>query len=181
MSFFETVAADDVTLHGLEKWTCHMYEQLGWITIAYESGNGDKVSAYIISIKKLKYSIESRLKIITSEDAKLDLDNLLSKVNHLIKISSNLFDKERVKKTICDKCTRVIGKNYNNLTNTNLKKNIKPSKEKKLKTSKIQNKTMSKTDHLNSLSKLAKKTSKKSSKKLSKNLFKKSSKKSSKK
>jgi len=139
MSFFDAVAADDVTLHGLEKWTCHMYEQLGWMTLANEFGREDKVGSYITSIKKLKNSIELRLKIITSEDAKLDLTNLLSKVKHLFKITSKLFNKEHIKKTICNKCTLLVEPNeieQNNNEQINIRqdggtKNLK-SKNSKL-------------------------------------------------
>src|SRR6056300_46814 len=104
MSFFDALSTDDITLNGLEKWTCHMYEQLGWITLAYETNSKDKVASYLTSIKKLKNSIESRLKIVISEDAKIDLENLLSNVKHLMMISSKLFNKDHIKKNICDKC-----------------------------------------------------------------------------
>ena len=185
MSFFETTTANDVTLHGLEKWTCYMYEQLGWMTLAYESKREDKVGSYLISIKKLQKSIEARLKIITSEDAKLDLVNLLSKVKHLFKITSTLFNKELIKKTICDKCSlpveleetnpQVGGVNYK-IKSKNLKK-ISKIQSKKL--SKIQSKKLSKkqskknikksNDYKNEIFKpLIKKLSKKSSKKNSK-------------
>ena len=53
MSFFDAMSTDDITLNGLEKWTSHIYEQLGWMTLANETGGEDKVSSYIISIKKL--------------------------------------------------------------------------------------------------------------------------------
>ena len=102
--FFDAIANDEVTLHGLEKWTCYLYENLGWMTLAYEHGREDKVSSYIVSIKKLKLSIESRLKIITSEDAKMDLTTLLFKIKHLYQIASKLFDKQHIRKTICNKC-----------------------------------------------------------------------------
>lgn len=122
--FFDTIASDDVTLHGLEKWTCHLYENLGWMTLAYESGSKDKVSSYLISIKKLKLSIDSRLKIITSEDAKIDLTTLQSKVKHLYKISTKLFDKHHIRKTICDKCALPIGDDSpDELTDSNELKN----------------------------------------------------------
>lgn len=162
MSFFDAMTNDDITLHGLEKWTIHMYEQLGWITLANESGREDKVAVYITSINKLKKSIQSRLKIITSEDARIDLVNLMSKVEHLIKITSKLFNKEQIKKTICNKCSLPIEQNGGSKT-----KNLKSSKS-----------MLSKTAHLLELSKLGKKTSKKSSKKkMSKKLSKKTSKK----
>ena len=142
MNFFDTIAIDDITLNGLEKWTCHMYEQLGWVALANETGNEDKVNSYIITIKKLKNSIESRLKIIISEDAKLDLENILSNVKHLMVITSKLFNKEHNK--------------------------IKQNGGTKSR--------ISKSSHINELSKLAKKTSKKTSKKNTKIIVKKISK-----
>jgi hypothetical protein len=169
MSFFETNAADDVTLLGLEKWTCYMYEQLGWMTLAYQSKREDKVGSYLISINKLQKSIEARLKIITSEDAKLDLTSLLSKVKHLLKITSTLFNKEHIKKTICDKCSLPV--EVNNQLLGGLKYKIKSKNLKKL--SKIQSKKILKEE--------PKKQSKKLSKILSKKLLKEQQRKQSKK
>lgn len=190
MGFFDTVATDDVTLHGLEKWTCYLYENLGWMTLAYESNNNDKVSSYLISIKKLKLSIESRLKIITGEDAKIDLATLLSKVKHLYSVATNLFDKNKIRKSVCDKCALPIHNNNlsepdekNQLDKVNqlkggnksiksVKSNklIKPSKTSGSKTINVLK--LSKNDNLDKVKKL----SKKSSKKLSKNPSKKGSK-----
>jgi hypothetical protein len=198
MSFFDAANTGDVTLHGLEKWTCHMYEQLGWMTLANESGREDKVSSYITSIKKLKNSIESRLKIVISEDAKLDLTNLLSKVKHLLNITTKLFNKEHIRKTICNKCALPVNSDesesdINSSDNEQKTKQIGGSKSKSKIKSKTKSKTksnpkslnvakskMSKSTHLNELSKLSKKLSKKSSKKSSKKPSKKSSKKQSK-
>jgi hypothetical protein len=177
MSFFDAMAADDVTLHGLEKWTCHLYEQLGWMSLAYKSKNEDKVGSYIMSIKKLQKSIQSRLKIIISEDAKLDLQNLLSKVEHLLKVTSKLFSKEHIRKTICNKCALPVESNETDETdeteNESIVDNI--TKTKQDGGSKSRNKSKSKilkSTHLNELSKLSKKLSKKSSKKTSKKLSK---------
>ncbi len=199
MGFFDTVATDDVTLHGLEKWTCYLYENLGWMTLAYESGREDKVSSYVISIKKLKLSIESRLKIITSEDAKIDLSTLLSKVKHLSKIASKLFDKQHMRKTICDKCAHPMNNNDSD-DNSEISDNIETNKQKqdggakstrtvksaKSSKSTIPTKSISNQKHSGSLKVLkvsskndlvgGKKLSKKSSKKTSKKPSKKQSK-----
>ena len=197
MGFFDTIASDDVTLHGLEKWTCYLYEKLGWMTLAYESGSQDKVSSYLISIKKLKLSIESRLKIITSEDAKIDLTTILLKVKHLYKIATKLFDKQYIKKTICNKCAlpldrehdddsieskdikqKLIGGAKSNKSIKSIKsikstKSINPSKSAPttLKVLKV-----SKGFNLENLKKLSKKSSKKTSKVQSKKSSKKTQK-----
>jgi hypothetical protein len=203
MSFFDAMAADDVTLHGLEKWTCHLYEQLGWMSLAYKSKNEDKVGSYLISIKKLQKSIQSRLKIIISEDAKLDLQNLLSKVEHLLKVTSKLFSKEHIRKTICNKCALPVesnetdetdetkqeggsksrNKSKSKISKSNISKsNISKSNISKSNISKsnISKSNISKLMHLNELSKLSKKLSKKSSKTQPKKLSKTQPKKSSK-
>jgi hypothetical protein len=187
IGFFDTNATDDVTLHGLEKWTCHLYENLGWMTLAYESDSKDKVSSYLISIKKLKLSIESRLRIITSEDAKIDLTTLLSKVKHLYKIATKLFDKQHIRKTICDKCALPMGnddsfsveseeqndiktkqkqdggaKISKSVKSSKLTKSVKPSKS--VTSTAIKVLKVSKNTDLETLKKMSKKSSKKQSK-----------------
>ena len=124
MSFFDTNATEDVTLHGLEKWTCYLYENLGWMTLANET-NKDKVSAYLISIKKLTLSIDKRLNTITNEDAKVDLETLKRKIIHLNNISKKLFDLTKIKKNICQKCNLSNESGNVKLINKNSKKTKK--------------------------------------------------------
>ena len=123
IGFFDTTSTDDVTLHGLEKWTCNLYENLGWMTLSYESNNQDKISSYLISIEKLKSSIESRFKIVTSEDAKIDLTRLLTKITHLNSIANKLFDKRHVKKTICEKCALPVKTHNDSIKSNDLNPN----------------------------------------------------------
>ena len=209
IGFFETSSNDEITLHGLEKWVVHMYEQLGWITLYHSQNQYEKVGSYLISINKLKSSIESRLRIVTSEDAKLDLNTLLSKIKHLKKIALILFDENKIKKNICDKCANPIKKQEQETTDYDVevshpnniglisthvhrgggtlrkslhKSNVKKSSKNSLK--KSSKKLLKKPSKI--LSKkpskiLSKKSSKNSLKKLSKDLLKKSSKISSKK
>jgi len=186
MGFFDVIPTDDVTLHGLEKWTVHLYENLGWMTLAYDNKREDKVISYITSIKKLKLSIENRMEIITSEDAKLDLVSLLSKVKHLTTITTKLFDKESLKKSICDKCSSPIS-NHNDIKgggsktkkNTRITNTKSPITTNIKKTSKTQSKKSSKKNSKTNVQNepLIKKLSKKSSKKTSKKTSKKSLKK----
>ena len=190
-SFFDVVANDEVTLHGLEKWTIHLYEHLGWMTLAYSNGMEEKVNSYLISIKKLKLSIESRLKIITNEDSKIDLTTLLTKTKHLYRIATKLFDENHLKKTICDKCALVIKPddsdstepNEHINTHTNKHKLDGGSKTKKTSKTNKSSKTIVSKSAKTSKSTIQdnKKTSKKSSKKDSKKPLKKLSKKDSKK
>jgi hypothetical protein len=180
--FFDAIANDEVTLHGLEKWTCYLYENLGWMTLAYENGREDKVSSYLVSIKKLKLSIESRLKIITSEDAKLDLTTLLSKIKHLYKIASKLFDKQYIRKTVCDKCALPVGKNANGVDDDSDYVNVEESKINHLKQDGgSKNKKSVKSLKVIKVSKDYDLDNKKGSKKSSKKLSKKTSKTDSKK
>lgn len=210
IGFFDGTSNDEVTLHGLEKWTCHLYEHLGWVTLAHENGRDDKVQSYLISINKLKSSIESRQKIVTSEDAKLDLTTLLSKTKHLKKIASKLFDEKLVRKNICAKCahpinpneqdsmesepneqTKLGGSNRRISRQTNSAKSIRSAKSAKLnkqnlnmlsgkKNSKVSSKKSSKKS-LKKLSARVVRVDKPLIKKLSKTQSKKSSKKDSKK
>ena len=209
IGIFETGSGDEVTLHGLEKWTCYLYEHLGWVTLAYESGREDKVESYIVSIRKLKSSIEARLKIITSEDAKIDLTTLLAKTKHLQKVSAKLFNEKHIRKTICEKCAKPIenlstesdvmdvetltheqnGGRNNKMNKLNRSKSqtnlIRGIKKNNLfvggkKTSKVQSKKSSKVQSKKS-SKVQSKKSSKTNFILNKPLIKKLSKKSSKK
>lgn len=172
MSFLDTLHNDDITTYELEKWTCDLYEQFGWITLATKTNNNDKVKTYFLSIKKLKKYIESRLSIVTSEDVKLNLTNLLSQVEHLLQITLSLLNKENI---ICNKCNSNINDKISNENKFGGSK-IKHLNELS-KLSKKNSKKTSKITHLNELSKLSKKNSKKNSKKLSKKTSKKLSKK----
>ena len=141
---FEISEEDEITLHGLEKWTNDLYEKLGWMTLAYDMNKEDKIISYVTSIKKLKLSIESRLKIIINEDSKLDLATLLNNVKHLYKVAFKLFNKDS---TVCDNCSNlIINKNSfylnektnddSNLLKKKLKKNIPKKKIIKKKSKK---------------------------------------------
>jgi hypothetical protein len=166
MSFFDAVATDDITLHGLEKWTCHMFEQLGWMTLAYKSKSYLKVSSYITSINKLNDSIENRLKIIISEDAKIDLTNLLTKVKHLKKVTQGLFDMDKLKKDVCEKCN-LPSKNKEELSEeTNENKLNGGAKSRKIKLNKLSS-SKSKIIKSNQLMKKLSKTSSKKGSKIS--------------
>ena len=153
----EAIGVGDVTLHGLEKWTCHLFENFGWMTLAYAHADMDKVSSYLICINKLKLSIQERLKNISSQDAEYDLKKLLIKVEHLCKITDNHFNKKNIQNAICNKCKGDI--KLEKLTG-----GAKSSKSSGLKVLKV-----SKNTNLDSLKKLSKKSSKKLSKKTSKN------------
>ncbi len=93
-----------VTLHGLEKWLCHMYEHLGWMTLAYEHKSYDKVVSYINGCEKLRVSIEDRHERMPISEQKKDLEILSYKVDHLINVCDKLFDKDMLSREICKKC-----------------------------------------------------------------------------
>jgi len=153
MSFYDTKINNEITLCGLEKWTNYLYEQLGWVTLNYKNNQFDKVNSYLISIKKLILSIESRLKIVTNEDSKIDLTILLEHSNHLNNLVLKLFDKELI-----NKINNHEGGSKNKKNKILLKKSSKKSSKELFK--KIYNKPL--------IKKLSKTQSKKSSKILSK-------------
>ena len=96
-----------VTLHGLERWLCHMYEHLGWMTMAYEHKSYDKVISFINGCQKLKASIQDRHSSMAPSEQKKDVEVLLYKANHLIGVCNKLFDKEELAKKMCEKCESV--------------------------------------------------------------------------
>ncbi len=186
IGFFETSSNDEITLHGLEKWVVHMYEQLGWITLYHSQNQYEKVSSYLISINKLKSSIESRLRIVTSEDSKLDLNTLLSKIKHLKKIALILFDENKIRKNICDKCANPIKKQESEMDSDNKYSNTIENLQRgggglfRKSTHKSNKKNINISNMKKSSKKLSKVLSKKPSKILSKKPSKILSKKSSK-
>ena len=174
MSFFDAATTDDTTIHGLEKWMCHMFEQLGWMTLAYKNNRQDKVASYIVTINKLKNSIESRLNIVINEDTKLDLKNILTKVSHLQNVVSKLFDLELLKNTVCAKCNLPSKNNNDVIQMLGGSKLKKLSKKSSKKLSKKSSKKLSKKSSIKTHNEpLIKKLSKKSSKTLTNKVFKK--------
>jgi len=105
---FDTIfhGEDMVTLHGLEKWTNHMYEILGWMTLANKYRSYDKVTSYINSIEKLIQAIGSRMEGTTPSERK-DLEALTRKAVHLEEICDKLFNYQQISDNLCAKCVQV--------------------------------------------------------------------------
>jgi hypothetical protein len=79
------------TFHGLEKWVCHAYEDLGWMVLAKEHGHHERVHEYVSSLKRLRESILHKLTHIHEKDRKDDLHVLLHKVDVLIQHTNKDF------------------------------------------------------------------------------------------
>jgi len=79
-------AKNSCTLAGLEHWTKHAFEHLGWMVLA-SSRNDDvskeKVSLYKKEIAKLLEQLEKKEKEVISVDSKNDLKVLIHKVTVL--------------------------------------------------------------------------------------------------
>lgn len=91
------------TLSGLEMWTKHHYEHLGWMTLAMKHGYMEKVISYKNGIHHLIQEIEKRKEMIIEEDRKVDLDVLWHKACHLREITDMLFPSHLLKSTYCSK------------------------------------------------------------------------------
>jgi len=63
----------DATFHGLEYWSKHLFEELGWMILAKNYGMLDKVSTYKASVKRFICAIEQKIKKIKDSDKKEDL------------------------------------------------------------------------------------------------------------
>jgi hypothetical protein len=74
----------DRTTHSLEKWTQHMFEELGWMVLAKSYGYYDKIHSYKQSVKRLKESLLYKLKHSHNSDRKDDLKVLIKEVDILI-------------------------------------------------------------------------------------------------
>ena len=71
------------TFHGLEEWTSHMFEKLGWMTLAARDGHLDSVRGYIAALKHLSVKIKDKHKETVDTDRRMDLKELLDNVHHL--------------------------------------------------------------------------------------------------
>ena len=74
----------DRTMHSLENWTHHMFEQLGWMVLAKSYGYFDKIHSYKQSVKRLKESLLYKLSHTHESDRKDDLKVLIKEVNILM-------------------------------------------------------------------------------------------------
>ena len=74
----------DRTMHTLESWTHHMFEELGWIILAKSYGQYDKVNSYKQSVKRLHDSLVYKLKHTHEVDRKNDLKVLIKEVDILL-------------------------------------------------------------------------------------------------
>jgi hypothetical protein len=164
-----------VTLHGLEKWTTHMYETLGWATLANRHNNSEKVVSYLNSIPRLMQALQSRMEG-SSQSEKKDLEALARKVEHLHSVCDKLFNYQKLSDKLCEKCKTKVTDIVPFHLDSELSAIMHHGGAKKSK------KTSKKTSKKGSkLTGGAKKSSKKKSKKTSKKGSKKSSKKTSKK
>jgi hypothetical protein len=80
----------EVTLHGLNHWYKHEFEQLGWMILAKNRGMTEKIINYKYSLQSLKKAIEHKLTHIHEKDRKDDLNIML----HNIKILCEHVDKD---------------------------------------------------------------------------------------
>ena len=74
----------DRTMHSLEKWTHHMFEQLGWMVLAKSYGYSDKIHSYKQSVRRLKESLLYKLNHTHNSDRKDDLKVLIKEVEILM-------------------------------------------------------------------------------------------------
>ena len=76
----------EATLCGLQKWSEHMFEKLGWMVLTHaKRGPGSlKVKAYLEGIDRLIKSIEHRHNFTKDKDTKLDLEIMLENAQILM-------------------------------------------------------------------------------------------------
>lgn len=74
----------EATFNGLECWTKHMFEKLGWIVLAKNHGHIYKVTSYKKSLGMLKRSLEEKIKATQEQDRVSDLKILHRNVTILI-------------------------------------------------------------------------------------------------
>lgn len=83
----------EVTIHGLHHWFTKTFEKLGWIFLAMNEGNSEKVTCYINSVNRLLASLNDKVKKVEENDRKNDLIIMIKKVNILKGIIDNILVK----------------------------------------------------------------------------------------
>lgn len=84
------------TFHGLHHWHQRMFEKLGWVILAKEYGNMDKVKCYINGVNHLEESISQKI-LRTNDQYKIrDLKILLQNVNILQHYVNQIFSNQSV-------------------------------------------------------------------------------------
>jgi hypothetical protein len=63
----------DASFHGIECWYKYMFEKLGWMILAKNYGMMDKVNSYKMSLKRIKCTIETKIKNLRDHDKKEDM------------------------------------------------------------------------------------------------------------
>ena len=78
------------TFVGLQNWSDHMFEKLGWMTLAARDGNTDTIKGYISGLQHLSLKIMEKHKETINEDRKKDLEELLDNVKYLLRVSKKV-------------------------------------------------------------------------------------------
>ena len=74
-----------ISIHDLQCWYTHEFEKLGWMILAYEYGENDKLHCYKQSLEHLKDHIERRMKKCVDRECKTDLSIMHENVSVLIR------------------------------------------------------------------------------------------------
>lgn len=81
------------TFEGLHHWVTHSFTHLGWMVLAHEHKNKEKIDVYKQSLKQLSECIDRKMNETQDSDRKSDLNALQKNVKTLIKYSNKLFRK----------------------------------------------------------------------------------------
>jgi hypothetical protein len=71
------------TFHGLEEWSTHMFEKLGWMTLAARDGHEDSIRGYLSTLKHLGEKIKDKHRETVDVDRRKDLEELMVNVKYL--------------------------------------------------------------------------------------------------
>ena len=71
------------TMHGINHWFKHVFEEFGWMILAKEKGYDTKVAAYKMSVTNIIASIKHVMNEYENNDRKHDLKVLLMHVEIL--------------------------------------------------------------------------------------------------
>jgi hypothetical protein len=82
----------DITIHGLHKWYAYEFKKLGWMILAKERGEYDKIVEYKSSLQRLKRDIIHRMSHTHDKDRKEDFEIMCQNLHILMDHVDKDFD-----------------------------------------------------------------------------------------
>ena len=91
----------DVTYDGLQCWSKHMFEKLGWIVLAHDEGDKKHVNNYIENLEYLLKHVEHKILSLKKLMGKKSDAHLIDKISDLKIMEKNITILHKYAKKMC--------------------------------------------------------------------------------